>query len=382
MQKFAPAQRASTTFAALLLSLMLVLSLGREDNGNNETDALLSSTFTSASNRVEGVVLSFFFWLIAFVAAMIGALLASFAYHENKLLHQYKWQGISVKANVWNTEFVRMRRQTKACSSCQTCDPNHTQLDGANAERDHEEYNAIIEYRLSNELFEGDNGQKKEGSLSYEECPPSTSSHLNPFSPIDDCLVVRKQVKACRSEFCAVHAQTEAVAAGDVHRVQVDFRDSRALGAEPNTAVESLPSLLHLHVLVVPGHKNSGLSQQQVERMCSVSYRLPTVVMCLVLLVMNVLCCFLCVRSLFTITNQGERMTTGALSSTEGLFVGTLAIAGINLLSAAALSICIASNWIKQSLSAEYLDGGDDVLPSSLGDSYSISSGDDAYLMF
>jgi hypothetical protein len=383
MRTFAPAQRAAA-FAAVQLSLLLVLTAGHEVNGvNNETgDVLLSSTFTSASNRVEGVVLCFFFWLIGFVAAMIGALLASFAHHENKLLHQYKWQGVRVKANVWNTEFVRMLRQTKACSSCHTCDPNHSQLDGANLELlDHEEYIAIIEYRLSSEMLERDNGKEEEG-LPYEECPPSTVSCLNPFSPIDDCVVVRKQVKACRSEFSVVGAKSEAADAGDIHRILVDFQASPALGAEPTMAVESDPSLLHLYVLVVPGHKNSGMSQQHVERMCSVSYRLPTVVMCLGLIVLNVLCSFLGVRSFFTITNQGERMATAAQSGTDCLLIGTLIISGINLLSTAALSICVASSWIKQSLRAEYLDGGDDVLPPSLGDSYSISSGDDAYLMF
>jgi hypothetical protein len=378
MRNFARAQRSSIAAIPLLLYLLQVETAGSQVD---ETDALVSSASASASNFVEGVVLSFFFWLFAFVSGMIGAVLAAFAYHENKLLQQYKWEGVRVKANVWNTEFVRMRRQTKACSSCQTCDPNHTQLDGAKAELDHEEYVAIIEYRLSSELFERDN-RKKEAGLPYEECPQSASSRLNAFSPVGDCLVVRKQVKACRSEFAVVHEKNKAVAHGDSLRIHVDFQDSPAVGAEPTAGTESAPSLLHLHVLVVPGHKNSGMPHQQVERMCSLSYRLPTAVMCLGLLVLNLLCSFLGVRSLFTASIQAEEVTTAVHSSAGAMIVCTLTIAGFNLVSAAVLSMCVASNWIKQSLIAEYLEGGDDVLPSFLGDSFSISSGDDAYLMF
>jgi hypothetical protein len=124
-------------------------------------------------------------------------------------------------------------------------------------------------------------------------------------------------------------------------------------------------------VLVVPGYKRSALPAREVKRMLRWSHRAPSLVV---------------VTGLLALSVGGANLGIRTAASVAGASIHSLSslscavVAASLLLSGSVAYLCL-SPCIERALASEYLEGDHDALhPPPLGDSYSIESGDDAYL--
>jgi hypothetical protein len=126
---------------------------------------------------------------------------------------------------------------------------------------------------------------------------------------------------------------------------------------------------LELDILQLPQYIKSGIPQKQVERACSWSYRLPTIIMVFISLVFAAGCTYFAVN-----------MAAAAASRTvqvDGL-VWSSATLSLMLTCEIVLIRACGESHMNRALQHEYLMGGEMLM--DYGDSASLSSGDDSFL--
>jgi hypothetical protein len=407
---------------ALMIALVLLLQAGAASSTDDMTayevsgepdrseaaaaaDAALVPSIPS--EQTEAAIFALFLLAGAIASALIGMGLLALTFMELRLLKRYRDVGLKVRAVVFSAEFMRLARPTTAASSS-SCGSymGRCYVSGTSASNDdvrggckgdgeydsgldQEEYAAVIDYRLP-ETFVGGGSQafldeacEAYCRLASTECPP-------PLDRSGCSLAVRKQVIVRGSDF--VSSSTSCC--NNTTRVQVDLLNSSGTEAAFPTSFLPAPipalqrrdsSHLYLEVLVMPGHKKSAMPSGQVQRMLRWSHRIPSLVVAFGLLLLSAVAVFLGIRAAASAAGADKAETHdnvtvfSSSSSSPALAIIAAATTG-NLLLSGAAAYCCFSSWIEQVLKAEYLESQHDVLTPPLEDSYSIESGEDAYL--
>jgi len=314
-----------------LTCLLVVFSFLAQSTVMGEDDAVDHYVDQGADDEeyvdnIEHLVIATFSFLCAIFLSFFGMNLVYFSCLEDRLMRRFKDEGVKVRATVHSTDFLRQTHNLQGLLS--------SGQSRKSSEFGHEEYLAAIEYK----------------------CTDSSSCR---------CLV-RKQVKAYGSDF----------AKSDVPGAVV-----KVLTLDEDLSVAPTPSPIPMKLTVLvllPDHVNSGLSKNHVDRACRLIYRLPTFFMFVFLLAVTtfflVVGCIGIHRSLPSRSDDEEP----ALPSWSVAKWTAVILATMLSFEAAFTHYCLRRP-IAEVLEEEYLNGGDCVLSS--GDSSSISSGDDSYLL-
>lgn len=353
----------------------------RSDSGGDNDDEV--------DDNIDAMVIASFSFLCAICMSFFSINLLYFAFLEDKLLKRYKEEGVMLHACVYSTDKVRRGMPVSNINNENhlASMPSHefssksTELikDGLEIKTDQAqqhgidtdaEYIAVVEYRWRNPgTATNDSG---DGS-GYN----SNTSHI-PCAMSPSRCVVRKQVKARGSDF----AKADIPKTIEIIKVDEDLSEAPSCCVGKSTRQRQEP--LELTVLVLPEHVNSGMALAQVDRSRTISYRIPTLVMFAALMIVTSFFLVLGVLGFkdgmpYATTNADGGDDEAAAVSIGGVAKWTGSLLASLLVVEAAITHFFLRAPINDALEEEYLKGGDFVLSS--GDSTSISSGDDSYLL-
>jgi hypothetical protein len=343
----------------------------------------------ATSDETDTFILAFCLLLGALTSALLGTGLFAFSLAEARILNRYNSDGVQVRALVTSAEFTRLARQPvgPSCSLCRNRCSLSTPTGGgdndgedggeghADGSLDQEEYEAIVDYRLPEAFGQATpeetsaeqaavEDREVYSRLDSKESPPQNRSGSSGCS-----IAVRKQVTVRGSDF--VSPSGSCCGADQARPVQVDFASHDACLVPASSPRGSASLLLHVDVLVVPGYKRSALPARQVRRMLRWSHRAPSLIVVTGLFALSVGGAILGIRTAASVPGASIHSPTS---------LSCAAVAASLLLSGSVAYLCL-SPCIERALASEYLEGDHDALhPPPLGDSYSIESGDDAYL--
>jgi hypothetical protein len=280
------------------------------------------------------VILSFFGVTCGYVAVM-----------EDTLLRCYQQDGVLIRAMV-DPESIQLTRHV---NDHRTTITKEIDCQNCNAMDDHEST------RKNNE--------------SARECMVIIEYKSDDRNPQTFTKKVRKQVRTLESDFLTPQVVNDAA----LHHspVVLDLPEELHISFEGPVPSHDYPYTgiaYQLDILQIPNYKCSGLSYNYVNRTCSWKYRLPTIMMVCMIIVLATLCIYVAV-DLIGLVIWGN---------TESTWKRTCLVVSILL----ALEILIVhycgEKLLYEMLQDEYLKGGETIL--DYGDSTSLSSGDDSYL--
>ena len=175
--------------------------------------------------------------------------------------------------------------------------------------------------------------------------------------------LIRKHVKVFAIDF----KKARQSSSGIPHAIDIEFTASLP-SPDSGDDLDSFACGQEVELLVMPGFARSGLPRSHVLRLCSIAYRLPTIMLLLFLMLLTWICIFLGVKfSPFVFVL--ESLTVYQLTS--------LVMAVVMTIEATFMMGCWGAA-MRDSIREIHLNEGDFVKLSR--DDTTISSGDDSYL--
>ena len=288
---------------------------------------------------LDTAVIVFFTISCAIFLSFFGVLLGYFSVKEDMLMRRYQRDGIRIRAAI-DTETIQYTRHLVAASPpsprccCRDRKESNAQELTLNSQQ---ECTLVIEYR------------------SVDPCPQGFAKR------------VRKQVRAIESDF----VETNCWKPPRLSSILFDMLpEEKHISFEGPVPSHDFPGQhgLELEILQLLPYKKSGLPRNQVERACSWSYRLPTMVMVMVIVVFAASCIFFAM-DMIAIGMDADRMDVIVWSS---------AVISVMLTCEILLIRACGETYMNFALQHEYLDGAGILL--DYGDSASLSSGEDSFL--
>jgi hypothetical protein len=325
------------TIALLLLYNFPVCCRGEDSDVNNyDTDNVQEDVFDddispAYKNEEEEWYMVLIFSLgFGFVITLFGAFVGYFSILEDNLMRKYRREGILIYADVVSSEFARGGGQVAIFTK----------------QRDNPEYIAFVEYN-------------------QQICANYT-------------VRVRKQVKAKASDF---RSSPQPGTTGMLLSIKLqDGNPSPQAGLAELTqdpcgddwdgcsiSAVDVPRKF-LEILVLPQYERSGYPLQQVERACSIRYRLSTIGLIAFIVVLAAYCTCSAANDVSDQEQNGNRV------------IGLYSIAAFVILISLQVPIihCYCHSIFLDALKEEYLESGEFVpLPC---DESSLSSGSDIFL--
>jgi len=289
----------------LLLAQYSAFSLAEEEEEAEEATQV-------EDDDIDGYVIVAFCVLFAACLSLIGVVIGFISFMEDYLMRCYQREGQELQAHVVSSEFVRVMSKS---------DSSHSDASGC-------EYAAFITYKM---LDEEKNTQ-----------------------------VIRKQVKCTSGDFAPSPVPPS------IKFKILTFDDIESKPSDDTPTSTKSPQLID--ILVLPGYLKSGLPRRYIERVCSLKYRLPTVVLVLFMIAFSALCIYVAIVSL-----PGWEDRDMSLFSALCVYLAVLLFIEVLF-----VYLCLG-NVLRQAMRVQYLEGGDSV--SIHGDDTTISSGEDSFLV-
>lgn len=337
----------------LTITLMLCipsLSIAEDESQAEEEasveDVFDDDTYYTHNNDVDNeewymvLVFSLFF---GFFITLFGAFIGYFSALEDSLMRRYKREGTVIFANVASTEFARGGGQVAIFTK----------------QRDNPEYIAFCEYncKMRENYTVRIRKQLKARQADFSSNPrPGTEGML---------LSIRMQINREQSASQQPYYATADDCCGAVE-------DARNLNLDPwqddPIPFGDVADRQFLELLLLPDHERSAYPRKQVDRACSIRYRLSTIGLVAFDLALAAFCTRLAANDVLALEHGGHRI------------IGWYAIASfllLILLEVPLIHYFCHDNFV-DSLREEYLESGD-YIPLQCDDS-SLSSGSDMYL--
>lgn len=310
--------RPTCTFWLIIITLIDIskVTAGHAD-ATGDDDTLLQA------ERSSETVIAVFSFLCSVIISFFSLVLAHYASLEDGVVKLYKKHGLTVRAKV--------RSSTVARSSSVEPTTNVTTT-GTNApciplvQECEQEHVAEIEYKYPG--------------------PELNEARIRKQVKVLGCDLIKKDVPSAI-------------------QIQVDLEDEGEEFSLSNGDKSSSEGLHDIEIFVLKGFKRSGFPKQQIERMSRIRYRVPTVFMVVLTLLLSVFCLFV---SINTVSDDDHMSNAAALGLIQ------LAVLGIQSLF---IQACLGRPMQKM-VEEEYLQSGALI---DGGDASTISSGDGSYML-
>jgi hypothetical protein len=325
-----------------IVSVFELLTLLVTATSTADDDIIVNNNPDTSSPPQDTLIISLFAVVCAIFVSFLAVLLAFFTFMEDGLLRRYQREGTLLRAKV-DSESVLFLRHVAATSQnnnqCCCWNDNNTKSRHEHEQQADQECSAMIEYR------------------SVDPDPQTFTKR------------VRKQVRIYTSDLLLPEIWRPTADGASTANPVVDLMPEERVvifeGPVPSHDRHDA-AVLELEILQIPQFKTSALPYQQVQRACSWKYRLPTVFMVTVLVLLAAGCIGLAVQ-------------TSASAQTDVGLATTALMSILLTLEILLVHSCGGEYYMSQALREEYLEGGELLL--GYGDSGSLSSGDDMYLM-
>lgn len=323
----------STAQIPCLLTVTVTFVLAAAETDDAEEVAQPDATLTA----FDSSIIAFFAFCCALLLSFFGVLLGYFSIKEDTLLRRYQREGIRVRAAVDTDTIQYTRHFVSSPPSSPRCCCQRDEDDGVHhREAMYQECLLIIEYR------------------SIDPNPQTFTKR------------VRKQVRAQQSDFEVPSTWSPPL----VPAVQFDLLpEEKHISFEGPVPAHEHPMDhgLELDVLQLPHHKKSGIPLKQVLRACSWKYRMPTIIMVIIIELFAAFCILFAVD-----------MSANVVEEHVDVLVWTSALVSSLLTCEILLTRIWCEKYMNSALQQEYIEGGGMLL--DYGDSGSLSSGDDSFL--
>lgn len=334
---------ASSSSSTFLFACILLLSLPRsmaenvnEDLEDEQEDVFDDDSFRKTEPNEEWYMVLVFSLFFGFSITLFGSFVGYFSVLEDILMRRYKKEGISIFADVMSSEFARGGGKVAIFTK----------------QRDNPEYIAFCEYNcnLAKDYTVRIRKQVKAKQSDFSANPrPGTEGML---------LSIRLAVSREAPELYTELANPEDPCCGG-NELEDPWNEGAPIADEGRHFLE---------LLILPGHERSAYPRRQVERACSIRYRLSTIGLVVFDLALAAFCTLLAANDVLALEHDGQKL------------IGWYAIAIFFLFFI--LQVPLIHYYCHQTfvdaLKEEYLENGEYVpMPDDLS---SLSSGSDMYL--
>jgi len=276
------------------------------------------------AERSSETVIAVFSFLCSVIISFFSLVLAHYASLEDGVVKLYKKHGLTVRAKVRSSTVARSSSMepptnvTATTTNTTTCIPLVQECE--------QEHVAEVEYKYPG--------------------PELSEARIRKQVKVLGCDLIKKDVPSAI-------------------QIQVDLEDEGEEFSLSNGDKSSSEGLHDIEIFVLKGFKRSGFPKQQIERMSQIRYRVPTVFMVVLTLLLSLFCLYVAIS---TVSDDDHMSNAAALGLIQ------LTVLGIQSLFIQAF----LGRPMQKMVQEEYLQSGALI---DEGDASTISSGDGSYML-